>query len=222
MGAGRAAEGTATQRTAAGQSLVEFGVTFPVLIFLLLGVADLGRIFSAGVIVESATRNAAEAAALEYERNPPGDPATVPEDRLFAPAPTPGSAAYYDDLHAKAARVACADMRTLPNTTFDDVTGLCATWPVVRVCIHDGADSQCAQPIPGFNAAIPAECGEVAGFVSSASTAQAGQNRDVTVWTCYPFTTLFELPLLSFMDVHLQRGRVFSVPCYFDPALASC
>ena len=49
-----------------GQSLVEFALVLPMLLILLLGVADFGRVFQAGITLEAATRNAAEAAAQEY------------------------------------------------------------------------------------------------------------------------------------------------------------
>src|SRR5262245_28276818 len=87
----------AAARRVRGQSVAEFALVFPVIVILVVLVADLGRVFTAGVILESATRNGAEAAALEYERNPPGDPTSPAIDRLTAPVPTPGSDAYYDN-----------------------------------------------------------------------------------------------------------------------------
>jgi hypothetical protein len=186
---------------------------------LLVLVADLGRVFTAGIVLESSTRNGAEAGALEYERNPPGDPASPAIDRLTAPAPTPGSDAYYDALHQRVARAVCADMRNLPNTTFNNLDGTCATWPIVRVCVHDGADGRCGAAVPGFNASIPSECTDV---LAAWDPTQDGQNRDVEVRTCYPFTPLLDLPILKFAEIHLGRTRVFSVPCYVDPATASC
>jgi hypothetical protein len=222
--AGQAIIEAATRRYRAGrlregQSIVEFAIVLPILIALIVVVADLGRVFGAGVIIESATRNGAEAGALEYERNPPGDPTSPPVDRLTAPAPAPGSDAYYDDLHQRAARVVCADMRGLPNSTFDDTSGVCPTWPVIRVCVRDGVDPRCGAAIPNFNPSVPTECADLA---APWTALQEGQNRDVEVRTCYPFTPLLDLPLLSFTATHLQRTRVFSVPCYLDPAVANC
>ena len=46
-----------------GQTMVEFVLLLPILLMLLLGVADFGRVFHAGVVIESASRAAAEAAA---------------------------------------------------------------------------------------------------------------------------------------------------------------
>jgi Flp pilus assembly protein TadG len=47
-----------------GQSLVEFALVLPMLLVLLLGIADFGRVFNAGITLEAATRDAAEAGAL--------------------------------------------------------------------------------------------------------------------------------------------------------------
>ncbi len=202
-----------------GQSLVEFALVFPILVILVVLVADLGRVFSAAIVLDSATRNGAEAGALEYERNPPGDPSAPAIDRLTAPAPTPGSNAYYDNLHARAALAVCADTRVLPNTTFDTTTGACATWPIVRVCVRDGVDPHCGQAISGFNSTVPAECGDL---LAAWSSVQKGHNRDIEVRVCYPFTPLLSLPLVSFLTIDLQRTKVFDVPCYVDPTVASC
>jgi TadE-like protein len=202
-----------------GQSIAEFALIFPIIVILIVLVADLGRVFSAGVILESATRNGAETAALEYERNPPGDPTSPAIDRLTAPAPTPGSDAYYDNIHAKAAREVCADMRNLPNTTFDDVLGTCPSWPVIRVCVRDGVDTRCGDAIPGFNSTVPAECADL---LATWAPDQKGHNRDVEVRACYPFTPLVQVPAAHFDQFELQRTRVFAVPCYVDPTVAHC
>ena len=43
-----------------GQSLVEFALVLPILIFILLGVVDLSRVFTSIISVESAAREAAD------------------------------------------------------------------------------------------------------------------------------------------------------------------
>ena len=63
------------KRSPRGQSLVEFALVLPMLLVLLLGIADFGRVFPAGITIEAAARNAAEAAAQEYLRIGPGSPA---------------------------------------------------------------------------------------------------------------------------------------------------
>ena len=76
--------------------MVEFALLLPMLLVLLLGVADFGRVFTAGITVEAAARNAAEVVAQEYLRNPPGP--------MSDPAPSPGDDTYYRALHELAAR----------------------------------------------------------------------------------------------------------------------
>ena len=69
------------KRSPRGQSLVEFALVLPMLLVLLLGIADFGRVFAAGIILEAASRNGAEAAALgipsKLSPNAPGDRATI-------------------------------------------------------------------------------------------------------------------------------------------------
>ncbi|HJP71472.1 MAG TPA: TadE/TadG family type IV pilus assembly protein, partial [Candidatus Limnocylindria bacterium] len=86
---------------------MEFALVLPMLLVLLLGVGDFGRVFASGIIVEAAARDGAEIVAEEYRRNPPdGEYAdqTVP----VTGAPDP---AYYATLHDLAARTACRELR---------------------------------------------------------------------------------------------------------------
>ena len=121
-----------------GQTLVEFALVLPMLIVLLLGIADFARVFQAGIVLEAAARNGAEVAAIERLRNkPPADPSLVD--------------AYYAHLHDMAAQAACAESRGLPNTTYvadDPMTSApdddaCAEWPIIAVCVQDGQDPLC-------------------------------------------------------------------------------
>ena len=48
------------RRLAAGQSLVEFAIITPVVLLLLVGISDLGRLFASAVAIESAAREAAD------------------------------------------------------------------------------------------------------------------------------------------------------------------
>jgi hypothetical protein len=192
-----------------GQSMVEFALLLPLLLVILLGVADFGRVFHAGIVMESASRAAAEAAALEYLREVDDKDATYVPD--------------YDRIRQVAIRVACREAR-LPNA--DPPT--CSSGPAIRVCIHDAAagDVNCGTGSP---APVPAQCTEVSAAMSPTS-ALAVQPTDanpsprgayVEVRTCYHFTTLFDLDIslplgagLGLGDVFLQKEAVFTVADY--------
>jgi hypothetical protein len=52
------------RRRELGQSVVEFAVILPVILLLLLAIADLGRLYTSAVAVESAAREAADYGAF--------------------------------------------------------------------------------------------------------------------------------------------------------------
>lgn len=204
-----------------GQSLVEFALVLPMLIVLLLGIVDFGRVFHAGITVEAASRDAAEVAAQEYlqlwRNNAPID---------------------YPALHRIAAKVACEETQSLPEATFAaDTTGsggTCPSMPIIRVCIHDDqfADNTiCGQSTPDFAPSVPAECTQLQGdgnpstFDDPAWTpAMMGDNgasRYVEVRVCYRFSTMFNLNMslpmntgLSLGSVWLQQRSTFTVADY--------
>lgn len=193
-----------------GQSLIEFALLLPILLVLLLGVADFGRVFEAGIVTESAARAAAEAAALEYLR--------TEELRAAYPGPI---ANYFAQIRTVASEAACQEARVLPNTTFS--TGppvTCPTWPAVAVCVHDAdvIDPGCGSPAPGYSSG-PAECTDMTG---GWTTAEDSQDHDyVEVRVCYRFTTLFNLNLalpfgagLVLGDIYLQQTAAFTVADY--------
>lgn len=200
--------GKARSRPVSGQSLVEFALVLPLLLVLLVAVADFGRIFAAGIAVEAATRDAAEATANQYLANPPG-----PLDA--AAAPTPPASSYYDPLHHYGAGVVCAELRDQLNTNYDPSTQTCPDMPVVFVCIHDGVDPSCASEASPGTAGVPADCTAVASSPTNAQSGDQPSARWVEVRTCYHFTSLLGLPILSFGDFWLQRTRNFTIPCYF-------
>jgi hypothetical protein len=190
---------------------------------LLLGVADFGRIFSAGITLEAAARDAAEATAIERLHNPP-DPSN------------PGDATYYQRLHVLAAKVVCEEASRLPNSTpqcsdFVDSSGVLQPGsPAVRVCVHDGADPICGQAIPGYGPTIPANCPQLQALASNPSNASPGEpvSHLVEVRICYLFTTLFGLHLnlpmnagLNLGDIWLERSRAFVIDCTPE-AISAC
>ena len=191
-------------RSARGQAMVEFALVLPLLMVLLLGIADFGRIFTAGITLEAATRDGAEAAALE---------------RLRVKPTTPGDPAYYARLHKIAADTVCKESRVLPNTTFDAASGTCPSMPVVAVCVQDGADPACGSLAPGYVGPLPAEC---AALSSGWTVASGGivASHSVEVRACYHFTTLMNLHLslpfgssISVGDIWLLKTRTFIVDC---------
>jgi hypothetical protein len=216
-------------RSERGQGLVEFALVLPLLMILLLGVADFGRIFSAGITLEAAARDAAEATAIERLHNPP-DPLN------------PGDVTYYQRLHVLAAKTVCDETSRLPNATpqlaksdppvpaltpgeCPDFTGLATGVfhpgsPVIRVCVHDGADPICGQAIPGYRPTIPADCPKVQAMGTSNASPGEPVSYLVEVRICYLFTTLFDLHLnlpmnagLNLGDIWLERSRAFVIDC---------
>lgn len=196
--------------SARGQSLVEFALLLPMLLILLLGVADFGRVFHAGIVLESASRAAAEAAALEYLRT--ADYRPDPGD--------PGFDAYYARIRAVASEAACQEARVLPNTTY--VGGTCPGWPAALACVHDGQDPACdGSPAAGFSAG-PAACDRMGSPGWSHAVADAATTGAyVEVRLCYRFTTLFDLSLslpfgasLNLGETHLQQRAAFTVADY--------
>lgn len=188
-----------------GQSLVEFALTLPLLLIFLLGIADLGRVFSQGIILEAAARNGAEAAAQEYvqlDRNQPGGL----------------TAADYARLHQVAASAVCEEAERLPN--FAGAAGSCSM-PYAAVCVHDAAaGDQCGSEAAG----APADCS----LMDSAWAPGIEQVNPspplpyVEVRVCYRFTTLMnisnlQLPFgwsLTIGDIWLQRDRSFVAGTY--------
>ena len=193
--------------------MTEFAFVAPILILLFVAIADFGRVFTAGILLDAAARDGAEVAAFEYLRQPPGP--------LVDPAPSPPDAAYYDDIHLKAARTVCAEMRDLPNTTSSGAD--CAPLPAIQVCIHDGQDPSCAQsPFPG-GPAPPAECTLLTSPPTNAQEPPFGnKQRWVEVRVCYHFTMILHVPWVPLGDVWLQRTRTFVIPCYFALGYGDC
>ena len=190
--------------------MVEFALVLPLLMILLLGIADFGRVFAAGITVEAAGRNGAEAVALERLHNPPT---------------TPGDPSYYQTLHELAAATVCHEARSLPNTTYDPgPPESCPDMPVVAVCVHDGADPLCseADAVSGNTGGVPPECTQILDATNRTSAFPGGDtsSKFVEVRVCYRFTTLFNLHLqlpwsaaLNLGDIWLERTRTFIVDC---------
>ena len=200
-----------------GQSLVEFALVLPMLLVLLLGLADFGRVFHAGIVIEAAARDAAEVAAQEYLQ--------------LSRDTTTLSSADYDRIHDVALKRVCEEASRLPEK--QPVGGSSCTMPATGVCIHDnpanlpgyagcGPDGAPAPP----NCAIRDSGGVPVGGIHEPlpwpSLWTTGRLPSVEVRVCYQFKTLFnlenlELPFgngLNVGSVWLQKDRVFTVADY--------
>ncbi len=190
-----------------GQSFVEFALVLPMLLVILLGIADFGRIFADGITLEAAARNGAEAAAQEYlqlKRNL-----------------QPGAGLDYARLHQVALKSVCAEAKTLSN--YASGGGTC-TMPFTEVCVWTnnpnppGLDPGCLADAPS----PPAECTQLAGFGNGLMSAGAGGLPYVEVRLCYQFRTIFSLSGITLPfnfsaplgDAWLQRDRSFVVADY--------
>ena len=192
-------------RSRRGQSFVEFALVLPLLLVLLLGIADFGRVFHAGIVVESAARNAAETASQEYlqlRRNG-----------------TPPSTAELDRIAAEAVAAVCEEAQRLPNRV---MSGGACVMPMTAVCIHDDPaelTNYGAGCLNGAGAA-PAECSAL--HSGPQALWASGMLPSVEVRVCYRFETIVNLsgvrlPFGNGLDVGtiwLQRDRVFSVADY--------
>jgi hypothetical protein len=192
---------------ARGQSVVEFALILPILLVLLLAIADFGRVFAAGVTVESAARAGAELAAVQYEHD-------------IADGTWSGSTGDYARLHAIASKAVCDETRGLPNVSS------CTSIPTV-VCAHDGLDPLCGGvanwAVDGSGAELPISAGcssvQPAARPSHTKTPGLETSRYVEVRICYRFSTLLgeiRLGNLSppFGDFYLERERSFTVADY--------
>jgi Flp pilus assembly protein TadG len=189
-----------------GQAMVEFALVLPLLLVFFLGVADFARVFTAGITMEAAARDGAEAAAQEY---------------LQLLHKTGGSLSItdYDQVHTTALKAVCAETEPLPNQV---TAGATCSMPLAAACVHDGVDPLCGSEA---NASVT-QCTGVNGPWDSsnlgATPGGAPALPYVEVRACYRFTTLVNLGNLnlpfgwsiSLGDIWLQRDREFTVASY--------
>lgn len=195
-----------------GQSLVEFALIFPLLMILLLTVVDFGRVFSAGIIIESAARTAAETGSAEYLR----------ESNRVAPGAIVASG--YASIHRAAWQSICDEAASLPNAVPGSGGGECSGLPTV-VCVHDNADTECGNAY-NIGGGIPAGCPSLQPGVRPTNVQQAESGTNswpyVEVRVCYRFSALLSVDIpwiggtLSPLggDFFLERSRTFQVANY--------
>ena len=184
------------------------------LLVLLLGIADFGRVFAAGIILEAAARNAAEAAAQEYLQLARNSPTIDPAD--------------YARVHDVALVEVCREAERMPAWVDGNADGICEM-PYAAVCIHDlPADPDDLTPPPGEPqcgseaGGAPGQCSSMAGSWSNTKVQGPESLPYVEVRVCYRFTTLMNLSDLSLPfgsgmslgEIWLQRDRSFAVADY--------
>lgn len=200
-------------RSERGQGLVEFGLVLPLLMVLLLGIADFGRIFQAGIAEEAAVRNAAEAAAEQYNQ--------YLECGVGNPDPTCSGLAdssQYDALHAEALAVACREAERMPSRVVDGL-GNC-TMPITAVCIHDTGQGDASCGVEAATA--PASCDHMADPWNPARLSPTESplldpslgRPYVEVRMCYRFDPLFSFALGNWGSIWMQKSNFFVVTNY--------
>lgn len=192
-----------TSDSTRGQSLVEFTLILPIMLIILLAVADFGRLFAAGITIESAARTAAEVASADYKH------------ALILPSID------YAAIHKGAWSSVCDEASDLPNATAGSGGGQCDGLPTV-VCVHDTLDTECGNLYNG--ASGTAGCPAVAAGTSNAIApgGEAVPSKYVEVRVCYRFSTIFQMTLPSIGgalqalggDFFIERSRVFTVMDY--------
>jgi hypothetical protein len=195
-----------------GQSLTEFALVLPLLLILLLTVVDFGRIFSAGIMIESAARASAETAASQYLTE------------LMRVSPAAIATDGYQRIHDVGWQSVCDEAASLPNATPGSGGGQCAGLPTV-VCVHDGADPWCGTAY-NDSGGIPGGCSSLGAGALPTNT-QVGESGTqswpyVEVRVCYRFSSVLQLTIpfiggtLSPLggDFVIEKTRVFDVTNY--------
>lgn len=193
-----------------GQSLVEFTLVLPIMLLLLITVADFGRLFAAGITIESAARTGAETAAGHY----------LVELRLMPGQLPPLTNDGYTRVHRAAWESVCDEAAGLPNAAPGALGAQCTDLPTL-VCVHDGYDPSCGSTYNQGTGGT-AGCPNVAAASSNLQTGGTEASKYVEVRVCYRFSTMFSLTIPSIGgglsplggDFYLERVRTFTVADY--------
>ena len=124
------------RRGEGGQSLVEYALTLPILVFALLGAADLARAYALELAVQNGARAGAEAAAIDSTPTQSETIARARDEMDRTPGMNSGNATVTMTLKQSDGTTDCIDPPT-PDTpcfatvrvryTFNTVT----PWPLV-------------------------------------------------------------------------------------------
>jgi Flp pilus assembly protein TadG len=165
-----------------GQSVVEFALVVPLLLLLLIAIADFGRFYVSAVAVESAAREAADFGAFDNASNsnwsPTNAPTTTQEMERRACVAAAGS-------HLEGYASSDPSNRTCTNPTF-------------TCTLEVGAQS--------------ADCATSGGIVGTSDCSQPTTEPPCTVHVAltYQFRTLLALPPMP-STVQIVRNSRFQV-----------
>jgi hypothetical protein len=171
----------------------------------LLGVADLGRVFTSAITEEAAARNSAESAAQTWQQ--------LCQKYTWPCTTGLQTQADYDALHSLAKDVACREAERLPGRVVDG-SGNC-TMPIIAVCVHDDhapgmGDTACGNeaPPPG------GPCTRMDAPWNSTRSGPVDGRPYVEVRMCYRFDPLFTFALGNWGSIWLQKTNHFAVTNY--------
>lgn len=187
-----------------GQSLAEFALVVPLLLLLLLTVADFGRYFAASISIESMARTAAEVAAQQYVQEVAAG--TDPKN--------------YALIHRIAWQSVCDEGHDLPNAVPGSGGAECSDLPTL-VCVHDAIDPTCGTTY-NDGSGVPSQCLLLQAGAAPTTAADSQTHAYVEVRVCYRFSTFFEItiPFLDLTltplsgDFFIERARSFTVADY--------
>ena len=172
---------TRPRHSASGQSVVEFAIVVPVIMLLLVGIADFGRLYTSAVAVEAATREAADFGAFQASNWSAANASTTVS------------------LMEQRACVAAAGSHLEGYRSSDPSNNTCSNPSFTCTLEHAGSSIDCAS-----------SSGSVNGFDCSAPVAPGDTPCTVWVRLDYDFTTILGIPPLP-STIHLTRDSRFRV-----------
>lgn len=164
-----------------GQSVVEFAIVVPVVMLLLIGIADFGRLYTSAVAVESASREAADFGAFQASN--------------WSAANVNTTVAMMEQR----ACVAAAGSHLEGYQTTDPTNATCTNPSFACTLEHSGSSVDCS-----------ASGGSVNSFDCSAPVAAGQTPCTVWVRLGYEFRTILGIPPMP-ASIQLTRDSRFRV-----------